>query len=103
MTAVYGNARKTISYESVGDAILSLAESEYQDIVQGRTIDDLRHRLPTLTSDAAAEHLIQAFDDARMADWQGDPDKENRMKKALYAFLNDEEQTEKAFASIADM
>lgn len=56
LTAVYGNARKTISYESVGDAILSLAESEYQDIVQGRTIDDLRHRLPTLTSDTAAEH-----------------------------------------------
>lgn len=103
LTAVYGNARKTISYESVGDAILSLAESEYQDIVQGRTIDDLRHRLPTLTSDAAAEHLIQAFDDARMADWQGDPIKENRMKKALYAILEDEEQTEKAFASIADM
>ena len=103
LTAVYGNARKTISYESVGDAILSLAESEYQDIVQGRTIDDLRHILPTLTSDAAAEHLIQAFDDARMADWQGDPVKENRMKKALYAILNDEEQTEKAFASIADM
>lgn len=103
LTAVYGNARKTISYESVGDAILSLAESEYQDIVQGRTIDDLRHRLPTLTSDAAAEHLIQAFDDARMADWQGDPVKENRMKKALYAILEDEEQTEKAFASIADM
>lgn len=48
LTAVYGNARKTISYESVGDAILSLAESEYQDIVQRRTIDDLRHRLPTL-------------------------------------------------------
>lgn len=103
LTAVYGNARKTISYESVGDAILSLAESEYQDIVQGRTMDDLRHILPTLTSDAAAEHLIQAFDDARMADWQGDPVKENRMKKALYAILNDEEQTEKAFASIADM
>lgn len=103
LTAVYGNARKTISYESVGDAILSLAESEYQDIVQGRTIDDLRHRLPTLTSDAAAEHLIQAFDDAKMADWQGDPVKENRMKKALYAILEDEEQTEKTFASIADM
>lgn len=103
LTAVYGNARKTISYESVGDAILSLAESEYQDIVQGRTIDDLRHRLPTLTSDAAAEHLIQAFDDAKMADWQGDPVKENRMKKVLYAILEDEDQTEKAFASIADM
>lgn len=103
LTAVYGNARKTISYESVGDAILSLAEREYQDIVQGRTIDDLRHRLPTLTSDTAAEHLIQAFDDAKMADWQGDPIKENRMKKALYAILEDEEQTEKAFASIADM
>ena len=99
LTAVYGNAQKVISYESVGDAILSLAESEYQDIVQGRTIDDLRHKLPTLTSDAAAEHLIQAFDDARMANWQG----ENRMKKALYAILEDEEQTEKAFASIADM
>ena len=103
LTAIYGNAQKVISYESVGDAILSLVESEYQDIVQGRTIDDLRHRLPTLTSDAAAEHLIQAFDDAKMADWQGDPVKEKRMKKALYAILEDEEQTEKAFASIADM
>ena len=38
-----------------------------------------------------------------MADWQGDPVKQNRKKKALYAILNDEEQTEKAFASIADM
>lgn len=86
LTAVYGNARKTISYESVGDAILSLVESEYQDIVQGRTIDDLRHKLPTLTSDAAAEHLIQAFDDAKMADWQGDPIKENRMKRLSMPF-----------------
>ena len=102
LTAVYGNAQKAISYEAVGDALLSLTESEYNAIVYGRTTEDLQEVLPDLSDETAAQ-LIQAFDDTRMADWQGDPVKENRIKNALYAILNDEEQTEKAFASIADM
>ena len=102
LTAVYGNAQKVISYEAVGDALLSLTESEYNAIVYDRTTEDLQEVLPDLSDETAAQ-LIQAFDDTRMADWQGDPVKENRIKNALYAILNDEEQTEKAFASIADM
>lgn len=102
LTAVYGNAQKAISYEAVGDALLSLTEEEYNAIVYDRTTEDLQEVLPDLSDETAAQ-LIQAFDNTRMADWQGDPVKENRIKNALYAILNDEDQTEKAFASIADM
>ncbi|MGN0593610.1 MAG: type I restriction-modification enzyme R subunit C-terminal domain-containing protein, partial [Hominimerdicola sp.] len=102
ITAKFGNAEKSVSYEAIGDAFLSLIKSEYNDIVHDRTVDDLKYVIPDLT-DENAEQLINAFDNAKMADWQGDSVKETRIKKAIYNILNDEKQTEKAFASISDM
>lgn len=102
ITAKYGNVEKSVSYEAVGDALISLISREYNSIVHDRTVEDLTYSIPDLTNETA-EQLITAFDNARMADWQGDFIKETKIKKALYDILDDDEKTEKAFASIADM
>lgn len=102
ISAIFGNAEKTISYETMGNAFLSLIEGEYNDIIHDRTVEDLEYLIPDLTNENA-EQLITAFDNARMADWKGDTIKETKIKKVLYDILNDDDKTEKAFASIAYM
>ena len=102
ITARYGNAERNISYEDLGDAFLSLIKSEYDDIVHDRTIEDLQDNIPDITAETA-ENLISAFENAVTADWKGDEIKERKIKSALSDILGDEEKTEKAFISIADM
>lgn len=101
-TAKYGKAEREVTYEAMGEGYLSLIEGEYNDIVFGRTVQDLHDELPELSEDTAKE-LIAAFDGAVMHDWENDQIKTNRIKQALNGILNNEEQTEKAFASIAYM
>lgn len=101
-TAKYGKAEREVTYEAMGEGYLSLIQGEYDDIVQGRTVQDLHDELPELSEDTAKE-LIAAFDGAVMHDWENDQIKTNRIKQALNGILNNEEQTEKAFASIAYM
>ncbi|MBQ3948674.1 MAG: hypothetical protein II656_09150, partial [Ruminococcus sp.] len=101
-TVKYGKAEREVTYEAMGEGYLSLIEGEYNDIVFGRTVQDLQDELPDISEDAAKE-LIAAFDGAVMHDWQNDQIKTNHIKQALNAILGDEERTEKAFSSIAYM
>ena len=101
-TAKYGKAEREVTYEAMGEGYLSLIEGEYNDIVFGRTVQDLHDELPDISEDTAKE-LIAAFDGAVMHDWQNDQIKTNHIKQALNAILGDEERTEKAFSSIAYM
>ena len=48
-----------------------------------------------------AERLYNAFEGAKMADWDSNQVKINRVKRALYDILGNEEQTESAFAVLA--
>ncbi|MCM1508222.1 MAG: toprim domain-containing protein [Ruminococcus flavefaciens] len=102
ITARYGNAERQVSYEDLGDAFLSLIKSEYDDIVHDRIIEDLQDKIPHIPVEIA-DSLISAFESSVTAEWQGDKIKENEIKNALYKILGDEEKTEKAFISIADM
>jgi hypothetical protein len=86
----------------LGNAFISLAENEYNDIVLDRTMEDLQDNLPDI-SDDTAKQLISAFSEHTMDGWQGDSVKENRIKRALYDILGDDDKTEKAFTSIAYM
>lgn len=101
-TAKYGKAEREVTYEAMGEGYLSLIEGEYNDIVFGRTVQDLHDELPDISEDTAKE-LIAAFDGAVMHDWQNDQIKTNHIKQALNAILGDEVRTEKAFSSIAYM
>ena len=100
--ASYGNAQREIRYEDLGDSFFKLFKDEYNDIVHGRTVEDLRSVFPDIT-DETADKLINAFDSATMHGWKNNKVIQRRIKKALYGILGDEENTEKAFASIADM
>lgn len=100
ITAKYGNAERQISYEDMGNAFLNLIESEHNDIVHDRTVEDLQYVLHDL-SDESAENLLTAFDNAAKPDWENSRQEQQQIKSALYDILGDEEQAEKAFESIA--
>ncbi len=102
ITAKYGNAERQVSYEELGNAFFTLIENEYNDIVRDRTIEDLQDNIPKLPAETANQ-LIAAFDSASRPDWENNFQKQQNIKKALYDILADEEYTQKAFDSIADM
>ena len=101
-TAKFGKAEREVTYEAMGEGYLSLIKGEYDDIVQGRTMQELLDELPDISDDTAKD-LIAAFDGAVMHGWENDQTKTNHIKQALNGILNNEEQTEKAFDSIAYM
>lgn len=102
ITARYGNAEKQISYEDMGNAFLKLIEDEHNNIVHGRTVEDLQYVIPDLNSETA-EKLVTAFDNAARPDWENNFQKQQDIKRGLNGILGDEELTVKAFNSIADM
>lgn len=102
ITAKYENAERTFSYSELGDAFIKLFRDEYDDIVHDRTVEDLKDTFPDISKETA-DKLINAFDSAVMADWKTNDIKQKKIKSALYNILGDEENTEKAFASIAEM
>ncbi len=102
ITARHGNAEREITYESIGGAMLDLIKKEYDSIVHDRTVQDLQYVIPGLSAETA-EQLIHAFDMSKRADWENNLQKQRQIKRSLYDVLGDDEQTEKAFASIADM
>lgn len=48
-----------------------------------------------------AKRLYNAFENSKMPDWNGNNAKINRIKKAMYDILGNEEQTERAFSIIS--
>lgn len=83
----------------------ALQESEISDFLTAhrQAVNDfIKNNIPDI-SDDTVKQLITAFDNAAMHGWEkGDNlPKINRIKRALYDVLGDEEQTEKAFACIA--
>lgn len=95
VVARYGNAE----YEDLGDAFFKLFRDEYDEIIHDRTVEDLRTVFPDISKETA-DKLIKAFESALTPDWQTNSD---AVKNALNNILGDKENTEKAFASIADM
>ena len=103
ITATCGGAKREIPYEVLEQTFYQLIKNVHDDIINRRTIEDLQYIIPELTHETA-EKLIQTFDNAVTPDWKNDSEKESDNQKCpLHAILGDDEQTEKAFASIADM
>lgn len=74
--------------------------------VNGHTAEDLKHTIGNIDDETAAK-MISAFAKSSLHGWNDknltNNAKINRIKKALYDILGNEEQTEKAFALIADI
>lgn len=98
----FGSTERFVSFEEIGQAFLDRTLEEFNDLMYWRVLDYIKDDIPDISNDTVRE-LINAFDNAATADWEkGDNlPKLNRIKKALYDILGDEEQTEKAFACIA--
>ena len=98
----FSGIERFVSLEEIGQAFLDRIHEEFEDLTYWAVLDFIKDDIPDIDDDTVKD-LITAFDNATMADWEkGDNlPKINRIKKALYDVLGDEEQTEKAFACIA--
>lgn len=91
-----------VSFEEIGQAFIDRIHEEFDDLAYWAVLDYIKDDIPDISDDTVKE-LITAFDGAALHGWEnGDNQpKLNRIKKALFDALGDEEQTEKAFACIA--
>ena len=102
ITCSFGGMERFVSFDEIGQAFLDRTFEEFNDLAFWWVRDDMLDAIPDITDEKIAD-LITAFDGAAMHGWEnGDNQvKVNRIKKALFDILGDEEQTEKAFAVIA--
>ena len=98
----FGGMERFVSFEEIGQAFIDRIHEEFDDLAFWWVRDDMLDAIPDIPDEKIAD-LIAAFDGAALHGWEdGDNQpKLNRIKKALYDILGDEEQTEKAFAVIA--
>lgn len=98
----FAGMERFVSFEEIGQTFLDRTHEEFEDLMYWRVLDYIKDDIPDI-SDETVKQLVTAFDGAAMADWEkGDNQpKINRIKKALFDVLGDENRTEKAFACIA--
>lgn len=98
----FGGMERFVSFEEIGQAFIDRIHAEYEDLAYWAVLDFIKDDIPDISDDTVKE-LISAFDGAALHGWEnGDNQpKLNRIKKALFDVLGDEDQTEKAFACIA--
>lgn len=98
----FSGMERFVSFEEIGQAFIDRIHEEYEDLAYWAVLDYIKDDIPDISDDTVKE-LISAFDGAALHGWEnGDNQpKLNRIKKAMFNVLGDEEQTEKAFACIA--
>ena len=98
----FSGMERFVSFEEIGQAFIDRIHEEFDDLEYWAVLDYIKDDIPDISDDTVKE-LITAFDGAALHGWEnGDNQpKLNRIKKAMFDVLGDEEQTEKAFACIA--
>lgn len=98
----FGGMERFVSFEEIGQAFIDRIHEEYEDLAYWAVLDYIKDDIPDISDDTVKE-LISAFDGAALHGWENGDNipKLNRIKKALFDVLGDENQTEKAFACIA--
>lgn len=102
ITCSFSGMERFVSFEEIGQAFIDRIHEEYEDLAYWAVLDYIKDDIPDISDDTVKE-LITAFDGAALHGWEnGDNNpKLNRIKKALFEVLGNEDQTEKAFACIA--
>ena len=98
----FGGMERFVSFEEIGQAFLDRTHEEFNDLAFWWVRDDMLDAIPDISDEKIAD-LLTAFDGAALHGWENGDNipKLNRIKKALFDVLGDEDQTEKAFACIA--
>ena len=102
ITCSFSGMECFVSFEEIGQAFIDRIHEEYEDLAYWAVLDFIKDDIPDISDDTVKE-LISAFDGAALHGWENGDNipKLNRIKKALFDVLGDEDQTEKAFACIA--
>lgn len=98
----FGGMERFVAFEEIGQAFIDRIHEEYEDLSYWAVLDYIKDDIPDISDDTVKE-LISAFDGAALHGWENGDNipKLNRIKKALFDVLGDEDQTEKAFACIS--
>lgn len=98
----FGGMERFVSFEEIGQAFIDRIHEEYEDLAYWAVLDYIKDDIPDISDDTVKE-LISAFDGAALHGWENGDNipKLNRIKKAMFDVIGDEDQTEKAFACIA--
>lgn len=102
ITCSFSGMERFVSFQEIGQAFIDRIHEEYEDLAYWAVLDFIKDDIPDISDDTVKE-LISAFDGAALHGWENGDNipKLNRIKKALFDVLGDEDQTEKAFACIA--
>ena len=102
ITCSFSGMERFVSFQEIGQAFIDRIREEYEDLSYWAVLDYIKDDIPDISDDTVKE-LISAFDGAALHGWENGDNipKLNRIKKALFDVLGDEDQTEKAFACIA--
>lgn len=102
ITCSFSGMERFVSFEEIGQAFIDRIHEEYEDLAYWAVLDYIKDDIPDI-SDDTVKALITAFDGAALHGWENGDNipKLNRIKKALFDVLGNEDQTEKAFACIA--
>ncbi|MBR1753065.1 MAG: toprim domain-containing protein, partial [Ruminococcus sp.] len=102
ITCSFNGMERFVSYDDIGQAFIDRIHEEFEDLAYWAVLDYIKDDIPDISDDTVKE-LITAFDGAALHGWEDSDNqpKLNRIKKALFDVLSDEDQTEKAFACIA--
>lgn len=98
----FSGMERFVSFEEIGTAFIDRIHEEYEDLAYWAVLDYIKDDIPDISDDTVKE-LISTFDGAALHGWENGDNipKLNRIKKALFDVLGDENQIEKAFACIA--
>ncbi|SDA31062.1 hypothetical protein SAMN02910447_03325 [Ruminococcus sp. YE71] len=91
---------RIVSYEEVGQTFIDMIHDEFDDLAFWWVRDDMKVAVPDI-SDETIRNILTAFDGAAIHGWENDQIKMNRIKKAIYDELGNEDLTEKVFACIS--
>ena len=100
---ITGDEKKyELTYEEIGENFLDRIKAEYEDLAYWWVHDLIQDAVPGI-SDKKIHELVDAFDGATLDGWERGDNvaKINRIKKALFSILGNEEQTDRVYTIIA--
>lgn len=107
ITATFGNAEKSISYESVGDAFLKLFEGEYKEIMAAREAERQFEEKAETQEETAVKEDSLTFSWGKDREWftesdilhdfaEKNPEISFALANAVFEYLDEKQHTERA-------
>ena len=111
ITATFGNAEKSISYEAVGDAFLNLFEGEYKEIMAAREAERQVEEKAEIQEETTVKEDSLTFSWGKDREWftendilhdfaEKNPEISFALANAVFEYLDEKQNTERAIPDL---